>query len=545
MRNRIHLKGSWFHVLVYTAVVFLLISMFLPAQSLRKEIPVSRVTNDSRLGTTQATLKPLPPLWNKSSEFQTFSYKVSLKGANGKYVAADGGLNGLLVSNRDSLGEWERFEIFIFEGKKFALKAWNGRFVAPAAEGDHRLYATALNIDKTSTFLIDSEKGSKAILISSEGKFVAADLDLDGVLMANRDRPGSWEWFEIERIDSPPQPRIQLDEELFIRRSFSQSNLRLEYKLDRSQSLFQNVQTENFLQRQNEWFVQNQYRVIPKYESGPEITRITADLSHDEKSVVPGNRYFIEGRGFGEEKGTVTVVLDKAIQGNKSFRCNPEGFTWRPDLIAFRVPVIHGLRQAVRAKLVINHRKTNVFPGSYPIEVEPRRIVYQISGRQYFIASPNDRDFMSIRESNDRKILGVIHDPGCGWIGDDGIDMFDFTKLPQGCKVEKMVFSQSIPNKEGLAKSWLENHIEEIFMAIAKEGIGGLIRYAGKVALEYLVSLIDSDAGKYAAYIMLEPNKTNPIAAIRWHNTCWSVYDDLPLVYVVTFFITGPEGLTF
>ncbi|MFC2156543.1 hypothetical protein ACFLT9_01770 [Acidobacteriota bacterium] len=545
MRNLIHSKRFFFFVLVFTSIVFLCSAKFPPDQILGQDIPGSQLTPDSGQGSIQATLKPMPPIWNKSSEFQPFSYNISLKGANGKYVSADGGLNGLLVSNRDEIGEWERFEIFVFEGKKIALKAWNGRFVAPDAEGDHRLYATALNIDKTSTFLIDSEKESRAVLLSSEGKFVAADLDLGGVLMANRDKPGSWEWFEIERINSPPQPRIQLDEELFIQRTFSQLSLNLEPELDRSQSRFQEVKTENFLQKQSEKFVQNPYRVTPKYESGPKITRITADLAHAEKTIMPGNWYFIEGQGFGTEKGTITVVLDEAIQGEKTYRCDPQSFSWKHDLIAFRVPLIHGLRHTVRAKLVINHKKEDVFPGSCPIEVDPRRIVYQISGRQYFNPAPNDRDFMSTRESNNRKIMGVVHDPGCGWIGDDGIDMFDFSKLPQGCTVEKMVFFQSIPSKEGLAKSWLENHITEIFLAIAREGIGGLIGYAGKVALEYLISLVDSDAGKYAAYIMLEPNKSNPIAMIRWHNTCWSVYDDLPLVYVVTFFITGPEGLTF
>ena len=506
---------------------------------------LSFITFYSPYNTSAQDTRPIKlPIQDKLLNFQVFSYQISLKGVNGKYVAADGGLNGLLVSDRDAIGEWEKFEMFIFEGKKISLRAWNGKYVTPAAEGEHRLYATALKIDEASTFSIGEENGSKATLISPGGKFVAADLGSGGILMANREKAGDWEWFEIVKHATPPKPTVQADDRFFVQQSIPLLRINLNQELSRSQSQFNNATQQKFLQKRQEYFSKPLSRTTPEYDKGPEIKKVTADLAHAQNQIETQNGYFIEGQRFGNEKGTVTIILNEKINGQRAFQCDPQSY-WQPNLIAFRVPSIPGLKQVVQGKIVVNHKREDVFPGSFPIRIRPHKVVYQISGKNYFIPAANDRDFMSIKESKDRKFFSVIHDPGCGWIGDHGIDTFNFSNLPKGCKVEKMIFFQSIPNREELAKNWLENHIKEIFLTIAKEGIGGLARYAGKEVLEYLISFIDSDAGKYTAYVMLEPGKNNPIALIRWHNTCWSVYDDIPLIYGVTFFISGPAGLSF
>lgn len=90
--------------------------------------------------------------------------RIALRTNAGRYVCGDRDKDGLLVADRDFVGDWESFELL------------------PAADGKYSL--------KT-----------------SHGKFVAADLDaadpLRGRLIANRDQVGDWEKFTIEAVVLP------------------------------------------------------------------------------------------------------------------------------------------------------------------------------------------------------------------------------------------------------------------------------------------------------------------------------------------------------
>ena len=55
--------------------------------------------------------------------------RLGIQAPNGKYVAADREMGGVLTADREYVGEWESFEVVTQENGLFALKNSNGKFV--------------------------------------------------------------------------------------------------------------------------------------------------------------------------------------------------------------------------------------------------------------------------------------------------------------------------------------------------------------------------------------------------------------------------------
>ncbi|MBT2253832.1 matrixin family metalloprotease [Priestia megaterium] len=63
---------------------------------------------------------------------------IALRGKNGKYVSAD----NALICNRDSIGEWETFELIDLGNNEIALKAYNGKYLMAEKGGWIRAHVT-------------------------------------------------------------------------------------------------------------------------------------------------------------------------------------------------------------------------------------------------------------------------------------------------------------------------------------------------------------------------------------------------------------------
>ncbi len=60
--------------------------------------------------------------------------RFGIQAPNGKYIAVDRENNGLLVSDREYVGDWESFELVDAGNGLIALKNTNGQFVCPHYE---------------------------------------------------------------------------------------------------------------------------------------------------------------------------------------------------------------------------------------------------------------------------------------------------------------------------------------------------------------------------------------------------------------------------
>ena len=75
--------------------------------------------------------------------------KIALKGANGKYVCAEGGGGREVTVSRDKIGEWEIFQLVKLGGEQVAIKAANGKFLS-AKNGN--VLANSESIEKDEVF---------------------------------------------------------------------------------------------------------------------------------------------------------------------------------------------------------------------------------------------------------------------------------------------------------------------------------------------------------------------------------------------------------
>ena len=130
----------------------------------------------------------------------------------------------------------------------------------------------------------------------------------------------------------------------------------------------------------------------------------------------------------------------------------------------------------------------------------------RIAGRQYIdFSRGDDKDAFYAQNG----YLCVIHNPGCGWWGNNGTDKFfaGIKALPPGCSIEKVEFVQFWP--------------KEILSVSGGGGIGGW--------------------GSYGAQMKSAANSLP--CEISWNNACQGVFDGKILYYRISFVISMLEGM--
>jgi hypothetical protein len=103
----------------------------------------------------------------------------------------------------------------------------------------------------------------------------------------------------------------------------------------------------------------------------------------------------------------------------------------------------------------------------------------------------------------------VVHDPGCGWWGNDGIDQFFVqSALPAGAKLESTQLIQYWPTNVASA--------------------------SGSGAWTWL----NSSGSYYAKDVSTDAAHRR----IKWNNTCWGGFGGKKLLYSISFIVSIPEG---
>lgn len=129
--------------------------------------------------------------------FPTVSTKYKIKASNGNYLSVD--KSSFLVSAIEpNSNNADLFELILFPEGKYAIKSESGYLVVNEGENE-KIFANSNHIWSLELFnLVLSEKNGVNIK-SFKGKFVCADLGLENLLIANRDKPLDWENFIFEK----------------------------------------------------------------------------------------------------------------------------------------------------------------------------------------------------------------------------------------------------------------------------------------------------------------------------------------------------------
>ncbi len=81
---------------------------------------------------------------------------IALQAHNGQYVCAEGGGGREVVANRNTLSDWETFELFELGEGKIALRAHNQQYLCAEGGGGREVVANRNTLSDWETFEIIS-----------------------------------------------------------------------------------------------------------------------------------------------------------------------------------------------------------------------------------------------------------------------------------------------------------------------------------------------------------------------------------------------------
>lgn len=125
---------------------------------------------------------------------------ISLKAYNGKYVAAEGGGNDILIADRDEIGEWETFKINYISGDFVTLQVYNGNYVT--AEPWGYVSADRTEVGEWEIFKVIRLANGKVGFRASSGYYLCADGHFGGLIVADRTILDTWEMFGMSPINN-------------------------------------------------------------------------------------------------------------------------------------------------------------------------------------------------------------------------------------------------------------------------------------------------------------------------------------------------------
>lgn len=91
--------------------------------------------------------------WEHFEILRANDQRIALRASNGKFVAADRNIGGLLVANRDQMSDWELFTIEDY-GPFLALKSSDGKYVSRREDENTCLRASAPEVREWELFRI-------------------------------------------------------------------------------------------------------------------------------------------------------------------------------------------------------------------------------------------------------------------------------------------------------------------------------------------------------------------------------------------------------
>jgi len=121
----------------------------------------------------KSTIQNTPPQINSKKE--TGRSIIQLKAHNGKYVCSDGGINNVVIANRDSARGWETFSLILFEKDECAILAYNNKFFCAEMDHQNEVSATRDNVSVWETFSLIRIDNAHVAFKASNGKYLSVD----------------------------------------------------------------------------------------------------------------------------------------------------------------------------------------------------------------------------------------------------------------------------------------------------------------------------------------------------------------------------------
>jgi hypothetical protein len=265
-------------------------------------------------------------------------------------------------------------------------------------------------------------------------------------------------------------------------------------------------------------------------------------------AAVFGGELLLTGESFGAQRGKIYLELTTPVQGKRRIDLLPGrdnwAKSWHDRFIYARIPDLKANVPTQTAMLVIE--PSYGVQGGYrrPISFGPRMIYALVPGEEFLEL---DRDAPDNWTDLNNPYLRVSHGPDCTWyrwFGSDGTDHFFRNKqLPGNSRVVRALI---VPVDHKLPWTTWDIVISEVGDLVGAFFGSPLdmAAYFAKGLGMVVGQLFDSNIGTYRADVKKMPDRNDPTGSVRWFTTCLSFHpaQDLPIVYISSFLIEGPEG---
>jgi len=152
------------------------------------------------------------PAADPSKPKDEFAGAIALRASNGRYVCADQAEGipraGALIANRESIGDWERFELIKQDSSHYALRSSTGRYVSAEREGAFQAVADREWVGDWELLEIVRLDSGRFAFRTTEGRYLGADLSEGAAcplcILSDRTEAGAWETFELEHLETQP-----------------------------------------------------------------------------------------------------------------------------------------------------------------------------------------------------------------------------------------------------------------------------------------------------------------------------------------------------
>jgi hypothetical protein len=270
--------------------------------------------------------------------------------------------------------------------------------------------------------------------------------------------------------------------------------------------------------------------------SGPGLWYLDTVPNTGDGRITAGGEIVVRGAGFGATPGQIRLEVPGLPGAAPALHV----VTWQDHAIHVRVPRVPGLVEVHSARV---HVKSGEPPGREAFvgtSFGPRMLITQVSGAEFLEFSKGDEEKDGFEEQSG--VLYATHDPGCGNIGNAGDDWFFRNRpLPAGVAVAGAYFVQVAPNDTDASLDFLLDEIQSWAEALGQYGPVGVLKKWCEYLFLAIASWIDPNVGSYRLREIEKASKESPVFGLHWENTCVGPYDGVPIKYLATFYLSGPE----
>jgi hypothetical protein len=265
-------------------------------------------------------------------------------------------------------------------------------------------------------------------------------------------------------------------------------------------------------------------------------------------AAVFGGELFLNGVGFGDQPGKIYLELTQPLNGQNRIDLLPAKGSWQQSwnehFIYAKVPELKINAPTQTAMLVIEPAYGGQGTFRRGISFGPRLVYAMITGRD-FLDLDTDAPDNWLEEYG--PYLRVAHGPDCTWyrwFGSNGAEyFFKNKKLTDNTRVVRSLTVPVMPDLPWTTWDIVLNEVGDLVDAFTGGPFSLAQYFAGALGTAF-GSIFDDNIGRYTADVTQTSTRENPLTRIEWYTTClaFSPAYDVPIVYISTFLVEGPEG---